>query len=576
MDLFETLGLGPRQPEENELYVAIYADPVATDDAAAAADAWEDPDEAGSRCAAAPAADDEGAASSSGRAAGGPSPVDDRLEALRARCTAWLLPYTTDYVWNKDPLVLRASSCQPPPWERRRGGAPGGRRRAPHAAGEDGPQAGAGLSSSSGPGEGCVWAVMRFGDAVDDEWWAVWLLLRMTRELQDLSVQVWDNDGQFLLIEAAYALPRWLKPETADNRVWLRRGRLHVIPLPSSTAPDLPPSPSVVQALEVLREDRFSTASQRVQRPIDERLARYPARARREQQHTARCLLPVPLAAALRSEPQLVAELVEAFYHRDAEDMRAAARMRVLPASLERVPALVRMTRVHYAQLAQQRFSAPRGLPMPPPDSPLAKAADLGLKLTVAAEIICARVHPQYQPQTRGDGHSEQSQQPALLEDATAATEAVAGVQGQQQAGEATAAGARGAAGGVLSEARFSADPAWRRFKSSLEANGYFQGNIAGSRRYKELLAAALEAFAAGLAVDGEGGDAAGRSAAGGGAASSVDPRRRLAELVRGAAAGGLRAADVAGGVRGHTGGCKYAHRSGPFVTASQYEGAAI
>jgi hypothetical protein len=32
--------------------------------------------------------------------------------------------------------------------------------------------------------------VMRFGDAVDDEWWAVWLLLRMTRELQDLSVRV--------------------------------------------------------------------------------------------------------------------------------------------------------------------------------------------------------------------------------------------------------------------------------------------------------------------------------------------------------------------------------------------------
>lgn len=27
MDLFETLGLGPRQSEENELYVAIYADP---------------------------------------------------------------------------------------------------------------------------------------------------------------------------------------------------------------------------------------------------------------------------------------------------------------------------------------------------------------------------------------------------------------------------------------------------------------------------------------------------------------------------------------------------------------------
>ena len=70
------------------------------------------------------------------------------------------------------------------------------------------------------------------------------------------SLQLWDNDGQFLLIEAAYALPRWLKPETSTNRVWLRRGSLHVVPLPSAAAPDLPAQPTVDQALAVLREGR--------------------------------------------------------------------------------------------------------------------------------------------------------------------------------------------------------------------------------------------------------------------------------------------------------------------------------
>ena len=30
---------------------------------------------------------------------------------------------------------------------------------------------------------------------------------------------MWDNDGEFLLIEAAYSLPRWLRPEAAANRV---------------------------------------------------------------------------------------------------------------------------------------------------------------------------------------------------------------------------------------------------------------------------------------------------------------------------------------------------------------------
>lgn len=43
---------------------------------------------------------------------------------------------------------------------------------------------------------------------------------------------MWDNDGEFLLIEAAYGLPRWLKPETAQNRVWLHGGAFHLVPPP--------------------------------------------------------------------------------------------------------------------------------------------------------------------------------------------------------------------------------------------------------------------------------------------------------------------------------------------------------
>lgn len=33
------------------------------------------------------------------------------------------------------------------------------------------------------------------------------------------SFRVVDTDGEFLLIEAAHALPKWLSPEVADNRV---------------------------------------------------------------------------------------------------------------------------------------------------------------------------------------------------------------------------------------------------------------------------------------------------------------------------------------------------------------------
>ena len=40
----------------------------------------------------------------------------------------------------------------------------------------------------------------------------------------------WDDDGEFLLIETAFHLPRWLKPETAANRVWLCGGEMRVVP----------------------------------------------------------------------------------------------------------------------------------------------------------------------------------------------------------------------------------------------------------------------------------------------------------------------------------------------------------
>lgn len=58
-----------------------------------------------------------------------------------------------------------------------------------------------------------------FGDSIEDEWVIVYLLRELTKKHQDIWVKVVDSDGQFLLVEAAGALPSWLEPEIADNRV---------------------------------------------------------------------------------------------------------------------------------------------------------------------------------------------------------------------------------------------------------------------------------------------------------------------------------------------------------------------
>ena len=58
-----------------------------------------------------------------------------------------------------------------------------------------------------------------FADSVEDEWLIVYVLRELSRRFKKAWIRVADSDGEFLLIEAARALPTWINPEIADNRV---------------------------------------------------------------------------------------------------------------------------------------------------------------------------------------------------------------------------------------------------------------------------------------------------------------------------------------------------------------------
>ena len=58
-----------------------------------------------------------------------------------------------------------------------------------------------------------------YGDSVEDEWLIVYILRELSSRFPQIWIKVVDTDGEFLLAEAANALPRWLTPEIADNRV---------------------------------------------------------------------------------------------------------------------------------------------------------------------------------------------------------------------------------------------------------------------------------------------------------------------------------------------------------------------
>ncbi len=69
------------------------------------------------------------------------------------------------------------------------------------------------------PGKVYLRGVTNYGDSVEDEWLIVYILRELSSRFPQIWIKVVDTDGEFLLAEAANALPRWLTPEIADNRV---------------------------------------------------------------------------------------------------------------------------------------------------------------------------------------------------------------------------------------------------------------------------------------------------------------------------------------------------------------------
>ncbi|CAM8881615.1 unnamed protein product [Rhodiola kirilowii] len=256
---------------------------------------------------------------------------------------------------------------------------------------------------------------------------AVYALL--LRRFRNVSVRVWDTDGEFLLIEAAFYLPRWIDPENSENRVFVRGGDVHIVPR------DKLQNPSLIESLSFLvRFEDKCRASEKVQMSIKNRIGEYPERARRNVHHV-RVRVPLSVAQVLKHEPCLISLAVEGFYDRDIDTMKYAAKMeRFLPKGKgeELVLVWVKMSRAMYAQLLQQTFQAPKCYPMPPRTDGAAYAeAELGMKIACGFEMM-------YQSRRKG------------------------GMEGKGSS--------------------------WDAFRESLESSGYFEGLLPGSQEYKRLM----------------------------------------------------------------------------------------
>ncbi|KFY39211.1 hypothetical protein V495_06078 [Pseudogymnoascus sp. VKM F-4514 (FW-929)] len=208
-----------------------------------------------------------------------------------------------------------------------------------------------------------------YGDSVEDEWLVVYILRELTKQFPDLWVKVIDTDGEFLLIEAANALPRWLNPEIADNRVWINNQKLRIIPLAAATAAPanaktnpVSRSLTLAEALDVIKDSpNVIINSPPVETEAFFRLRNYPAQISNSM-HSAVTRIPRKLAFIIHHCPAAVAPAVEAFYLRDPIGLKpldGPSSGLVFPPD-DLVTVSVKFTKVLYAQLKSQQFEVPR------------------------------------------------------------------------------------------------------------------------------------------------------------------------------------------------------------------------
>ncbi|KAJ6519496.1 SGT1 protein-domain-containing protein [Mycena sanguinolenta] len=250
---------------------------------------------------------------------------------------------------------------------------------------------------------------MRVGDCVDDEWCTVWLL-RQVSSKWDMAISVFDSDGEFLLIEAADALPTWITPTNSENRVWIYGSQLHIIPLSHVSPPsrkrqrrklpgktdsddedegDQEDFVSVEDSLKILRDESIDTlASTEIQNAVWARTNAYPEAAK-SHVHATKAFIPIDIALALASDPSLIQKPVETFYTRDALQLRAAHRMTRFPPE-PNVLRTVKMTRTAYAQLLGQKFFPPKvfGQWKADEDTDEGRWRDVGMKIAVGFEML--------------------------------------------------------------------------------------------------------------------------------------------------------------------------------------------
>ena len=215
------------------------------------------------------------------------------------------------------------------------------------------------LRSGSLRGSARLRGKTNFGDSIDDEWLVVYILRQISISHPDVWIRAVDTDGQFLLIEAANALPHWLEPEVAEFRLWIHQGKLLIIPLKVSME-KASPVLSLDQALQFIRRSKSDLLSlPEIEQEAFFRLKKYPQKIQ-DSLHNALITVPRKIAWLLHRAPSYISPAIEAFYLRDPVALRSLQKQKasdlIFPLG-DFVTISAKFTKIGYAQLIGQVIS---------------------------------------------------------------------------------------------------------------------------------------------------------------------------------------------------------------------------
>jgi len=253
----------------------------------------------------------------------------------------------------------------------------------------------------------CLVGYTQFCDAMLDEWLIVFILKEMTRVFDGLLMAtVEDNDGQFLLIEGAEFLPEWVSPENSEGRVFLYKGRLHLVDIDNVSEAEV--------TLErcssfVASHSHDTVASESLEHAVWEHyVSKISQKTLGENTHRVSCLLPRRIATLLSNRPQVTALAAHEFHHADLGQLNQFHTAFNVPNSESWDLVQIALPRTAFAQLSFKSLAisehlatldAIKAAQQQPETSPVHAQVELGTKLACGVHLLNSKaVHESTSP----------------------------------------------------------------------------------------------------------------------------------------------------------------------------------